>query len=174
MQLQEAINLIKKGIDPPASTTVWADLGSGKGLFTHALSTLLKQGSTVHAVDTDKAVLESMQSISNVHIEKLVANFEKEELLLQPLDGLMMANSLHYVRDKEKFFTKARKWIKSGGCILLVEYDTDHSNPWVPYPISFASATKFFHAPTYKSIMKIGEQASRYQRAGMYAARIQL
>jgi|GEM_PF-6785554 hypothetical protein len=51
MELQNAINLIVKGINERKTSQVWADLGAGSGLFSRALSALLAPGSTIYAVD---------------------------------------------------------------------------------------------------------------------------
>jgi hypothetical protein len=47
-----------------------------------------------------------------------------------------MANSLHFQRDKETILGKARGYLKSGGRFILVEYNADRGNPWVPFPLS--------------------------------------
>ena len=48
-----------------------------------------------------------------------------------------MANSLHFVRDKGKVLLGLLTAIRPGGRFVLVEYDADRGNPWVPYPLSF-------------------------------------
>jgi SAM-dependent methyltransferase len=48
-----------------------------------------------------------------------------------------MANSLHYFRDKEKVLQHAGSFLKPGGALLLVEYNVDRGNPWVPHPLSY-------------------------------------
>ena len=48
-----------------------------------------------------------------------------------------MANSLHYFKDREKILRHVRSFLKLHGVLLLVEYNVDSGNPWVPYPLSF-------------------------------------
>jgi len=48
-----------------------------------------------------------------------------------------MANSLHFFRDKEKVLRHVSSFLKPGGALLLVEYNVDRGNPWVPHPLSF-------------------------------------
>jgi ubiquinone/menaquinone biosynthesis C-methylase UbiE len=48
-----------------------------------------------------------------------------------------MANSLHYFKDKERILRHVQEFLKPNGIFLLVEYNVDSGNPWVPYPLSF-------------------------------------
>jgi ubiquinone/menaquinone biosynthesis C-methylase UbiE len=121
---------------------LWADLGAGSGAFTLALRELLGSGGAVYAVDKDRRSLDSLarayqaqfgdaQDLHLVH-----ADFT-HSLDLPPLDGAVMANSLHFFKDKEKVLQHVRTFLKPGGALLLVEYNVDSGNLWVPHPLSF-------------------------------------
>ncbi len=72
----------------------------------------------------------------SITVEFLIADFT-QRLDLPPLDGIVMANSLHYVRDKGALLQRIHSYLKPGGRLLIVEYNVDRGNLWVPYPFSY-------------------------------------
>src|SRR5690606_15919749 len=95
-----AVELIHGAVAATGGT--WADLGAGSGTFTRALATLLGPRGTVHAVDHDAAPTSAPTSQDAGTAARVVshrADFTRE-LALPTLDGLLLANSLHYVRDQ--------------------------------------------------------------------------
>ena len=164
-----AVRLIHSGIRH-FSKGVWADFGCGDGLFTNALAQILsKEGSVIYAVDENERALKKMKSFPGIELKKKVANFENIEFVQHELDGILMANSLHFVKDKSAFISKAIQWMKQDASFIIVEYDTDQSNQWVPYPISFDSLQKLF-TDFGCTVKKIGEEPSMYNRANIYSA----
>lgn len=71
-----------------------------------------------------------------VSVQYVAADFTRL-LDLPPLDGLLMANSLHFVAGKPSLLPGLIGYLKPGGRFVLVEYNADRSNTWVPYPLSF-------------------------------------
>lgn len=169
MQLSEAISLIQNGVDSHSLPQTWADLGAGKGLFSEALFALLPKGSTIHAVDIHKQT--TFQQHASIIFHQ--ADFAKDELPVPALNGILMANSLHYVREQAACILRLKTYLRnSPGVFILIEYDTETGNQWVPYPVSFARAQKIFGKAGFSRIEKIGERASVYNRNAMYAALI--
>ena len=149
----------------------WADLGCGTGTFTLALASLLTKGSMIYAMDTNERALKDIpDSFENAVIKKLKGNFVTDKLEFDELDGILMANSLHYVKDKPGFIQKVTTHLNTQGCFLLVEYDTNIPNSWVPYPQSFSSLQKLFSRFGFSTVLKLNEQPSIYNRSMMYAA----
>ena len=153
---------------------VWADLGCGDGTFTRALAQLLAAGSVVHAVDLDAAALASIPKERNgTAIVTHRADFTRMPWPFgEPLDGILMANSLHYVREQEAFVSQCEAHLKDEGRFVVVEYDLERPNHWVPHPVSRRRLTALFASAGYAAPMWLGSRASVYQRGEMYAAMI--
>jgi ubiquinone/menaquinone biosynthesis C-methylase UbiE len=139
MNHNDHVRLLRKGVPEPGG--VWPDLGSGAGAFTLTLADLLGASGHIYSVDKERRVLreqeQAMRSLfPSVTVEFLVADFT-QRLALPPLDGIVMANSLHYVRDKGAMLQRVHAYLKPGGRLLLVEYNADRGNMWVPYPLSY-------------------------------------
>ena len=120
----------------------WADFGSGSGAFTLALRELVGPHANVYAVDKDQRALRELEKAhrekftTSQNVHPVRADFSGA-LSLPPLEGIVMANSLHYFKDREKTLRHVRSFLKLHGALLLVEYNADSGNPWVPYPLSF-------------------------------------
>ena len=154
--------------------SVWADLGCGTGTFTLALADLLSPGSIIYATDSNNAAMKNIpDTYGNAEIKKLPRNFVTDQLPFPALDGILMANSLHYVNDKPTFIRKISNQLKEKGCFLIVEYDTSIPNNWVPYPQTFFSLQELFSAAGFSSIQKLNSMPSIFGRAMMYAAIIE-
>lgn len=141
MNHTDHVALLQRGVTQQGG--VWADLGAGTGAFTLALAELLGDAGAIYAVDRDRSALERLAR--NVR-----ARYPKQNLQLLPgdfmrplnlplLDGIVMANSLHFVERKSGVLAQVRSYLRYGGRLIIVEYNTDHSNRWVPFPFSFTT-----------------------------------
>lgn len=164
---QEFLKDFKPVKDGPG---MWADLGCGEGFFTNILAEKLSPGSGIYAVDREWQKLK--QEIDGVKIHFQQLDFTKDLLKLPQLDGLMMANALHYVKDKEVLLENLILLLKEDAQILMIEYETTTANPWVPYPIEFQTLKSLFSKFGYNNTKKIGERRSIYNSNLMYAAGI--
>lgn len=168
MTISEATKLIQSGVQIETPDAIWADLGCGAGTFTYALASLLGASSRIYAIDKVDQTIASQDSKVNIEFVRL--DFVHEVLPVTNLEGILMANALHYVKDKEVFIRKLTKHLKPAGHFIIIEYDTEQSNQWVPYPVSFTSLQKTFSAAGFDDIKKIGERKSIYRDGKMYAA----
>lgn len=166
MTLSEAQQLISTPFLLTATQQHWADLGCGNGLFSKALLSLLPTGSIVHAID------QTNQSFKESSIKFKKLNFINDPLDLPLLNGILMANSLHYVKDKLSLLGRLRGSMVKDGSFILVEYDMDVSNTWVPYPLLYSTAISLFKQVGFKSFEKIAERQSIFNRAKIYSLHI--
>ncbi len=143
MQHADHVALLRGGIPGPGGA--WADFGAGRGAFTLALAELLGPGSVLYAIDRDAGALRDQarlvaQRFPGVELRTVAADFTQPlQPALPPLDGLVMANALHYVPDRQKaaVVKRLKGYLKPGGRWLLVEYNVDRGNPWVPHPLAY-------------------------------------
>lgn len=151
-----------------SSPMQWADLGCGSGVFTEVLADLLPAGSRITAIDRDQQHLAgTMGKEVSVFFQK--ADFVVNELHISAVDGILMANVLHFVKDKEVLIRKLELLFKADPQFLIVEYDRFSPNPWGPYPAPFRELEPMFSRLGYRDIRKLGERDSAYG-GKMYAA----
>ena len=143
MEHRDHVNLLRGAIPLPGGT--WADLGSGRGAFTMALAELVGPQGVIYSVDKNKGALreqaQAMRSrfpASAVHY--LTADFTRP-LNLPPLDEIVMADALHFVEPQNKLpvVELVKSHLRPGGRLVVVEYNVDTGNYWVPYPFSYPS-----------------------------------
>jgi len=173
MELGQAIQLISNDhIQQQTGAATWADLGCGTGLFTRALATLLQPGSIIYAADKAPAIAAGDLLHNGVSIKPAVLDFVQDHPNFGLLDGILMANSLHFAADKPALLEKLNQSLPENGCFIIAEYDTDTQNSWVPYPVSFRALQPLFKNAGFSHIEKLQELPSVYGRANIYTALI--
>jgi ubiquinone/menaquinone biosynthesis C-methylase UbiE len=168
MQHNDYVTLLKSGV--PAPGGVWADFGSGQGAYTLALAELLGPESTIYSVDKDESALRTQAKLMGekfpaVKLTQIPADFTMPITpALPPLDGLLLANTLHLFPEHQKpdIVRQLKRLLKPGGRLILVDYNADSGNSWVPYPLSFntwqALALKF----GFESVRQLGTYPSNF------------
>jgi SAM-dependent methyltransferase len=166
------VYLLRPAVTPGAT---WAEIGAGTGAFTLALAELVGPGGRIVAVDRDRAALsQSAAAVASrfprVALRTLVGDFT-EPLDLPQLDGLVAANSLHFVaRDRQVEVVRGlAAHLRPGGAFVVVEYDADQGNPWVPHPFRYESWVEIATAAGLTGISRIGRVPSRFLGA-IYSA----
>ena len=153
----------------------WADIGAGTGAFTLALADLLGPGGRIVAVDRDAGALREnarvvAERFPGVTVRTVVADLTRP-LTLPELDGLVAANSLHFIpHDRQVAVVAAlASHLRSGGRFVVVEYDADRGNPWVPHPFSYPSWDRLAAAAGLRGTQPLGRVPSRFLGA-IYSA----
>jgi len=166
------VALLRPAVAPGGT---WADFGAGEGAFTLALADLLGPDGRIVAVDRDRRALERNAEAVRarfpaVILETLVADFQRP-FTLPALDGLVAANSLHFVGRKQKVEVVAALagHLVSGGHFVVVEYDADRGNPWVPHPFSYPSWERLAVSAGLTETRRLGRVPSRFLD-GIYSA----
>jgi ubiquinone/menaquinone biosynthesis C-methylase UbiE len=141
MNHQDHVRLLQKGVVETGG--IWADFGSGGGAFTLALADLLGPTGSIYSVDKDRGALKEQErairsNFPGTTVHYINADFTRS-LALPALDGVVMANSLHFLRQKDAMLQLVRSYLKPGGRLLVVEYNADRGNMWVPYPFSYGT-----------------------------------
>jgi SAM-dependent methyltransferase len=154
MDHRDHVALLRPGVprrdagEAAGPAPVWADLGAGTGAFTLALAELLGPGATILAVDRDagalrRAVDAVRAGFPAVTVEPVVADLEAlaADRSLPALDGMVAANSLHFLdHGRQAIVLRGLAMaLLPGAPCLVVEYDADRGNPWVPNPFSARS-----------------------------------
>jgi ubiquinone/menaquinone biosynthesis C-methylase UbiE len=172
MDQAEMVALIRGGVGGSGGT--WADLGAGTGNFTWALRALLGPAGTIYAVDRDaKAIRRQRELLEQAEpgasIEPLQADFTRP-LDLPVLDGVLMANALHFVRDQPAAMDLVIAYLRPGGRLLLVEYDLRAPVAWVPFPVPFERFRSLATGAGMSDVAKVGARVSPSSGIEMYAA----
>lgn len=141
MDTHDAIELIRGAI--PKTGGAWADLGAGTGTFTRALAALVGAEGQVQAIEPNAASrrelirLSTNSGVGYAPIAASAGDFTKP-LALASLSGVLMANSLHFVSYAQQVNVVKQlvTYLAPSGRLVVVEYDHDQGNQWVPYPVS--------------------------------------
>ena len=165
MDHSDHVNLLRPAELKPGGS--WADLGAGSGAFTFATRELTGPTASIYAVDKDRASLHQLEQSyrarfgdsQNLHL--IAADFSRT-LDLPALDGIVMANSLHFFKDKEKILRHVSSYLKLNGILLIVEYNVDSGNYWVPYPFSFETYGKLIPRACFSQPRLLAKTASSF------------
>jgi len=172
MNHSDHVALLRPANLHPSGT--WADLGAGSGAFTLALRELVGAQASIYAVDRERPRLGELERAwrkrfgDTTGLNLLEADFTRS-LHLPALDGVLMANSLHFFRDKQSVLKYVGSFLKPEGMLLLVEYNMDAGNVWVPYPLSFKTYETLAPQAGFSAPRLLGTHPSTFLR-GFYSA----
>jgi len=161
----EALELLGAAVRNAEGET-WADLGAGTGTFTRALATLVGPTGRVHAVDADAGALRVIESWAarspaGRPVTTLAADVTRP-LGLPPLDGVVMANVLHFVADAEEALRTVAAQLRPAGRLVLIEYEGRRPSRWVPHPVSAARFAELAPASGFAPPQVVATRPSAY------------
>jgi len=142
MNTRDATALIAAAV--PRESGAWADFGAGSGTFARALAARLDHGSRIYAVDRDPEALSVLERWAAREHRVIPVRADLEQRFDLPglergqLDGMLVANTLHFFADPPAVLARLAAWLRPGGRAVIVEYDHRAANRWVPYPIAAA------------------------------------
>lgn len=144
----------------------WLELGGGDGAFTLALADVLGDRARITGIDRDGAALVRASRLlaarfPRAAFEARAGDFE-DGLPEGPFDGVLAANSLHFVKDRGPVLTAVAAVLAPGGRLVVVEYDADRGNPWVPHPFSFRAWQSIADEAGFREIRLLHRVPSRF------------
>jgi ubiquinone/menaquinone biosynthesis C-methylase UbiE len=166
------ITLIRAGITPGGR---WADLGAGTGNFTRALAALIGADASITALDRDRGALEGLARTwppDGPALRTLSADLARplpDDPALRDLDGVLMANVLHWLRDQRGALARVCGCLRPGGRLIVVEYDVTTPRGYIPYPVSFTQFERLAREAGFTSPRRVGERRSPSTGIMMYA-----
>jgi len=160
---RDAAALIRAAV-PATPGATWADLGAGTGVFTRALAAILGAGSRVYAIDSDDRALAALRASAPGGPVAVTARRAdvSAPLGLAPLDGVVMANVLHFIPDAAAQLARVAAQLAPGGRLVLVEYEGRRPSRWVPHPVSFADFSRLAPAAGFSPPWLVATRASAF------------
>jgi ubiquinone/menaquinone biosynthesis C-methylase UbiE len=173
MEHADHVPLIRDGV--AGAGPRWLELGAGRGAFTLALADLLGPEGEIVAVDRDAGDLRRLgtamaERFPATRLRTVTADFTAAlPVEDEPFDGLLAANALHFVRDPVAVIQRLRPMLRPSARVVVVEYDADSGNPWVPHPFSFTTWQGIAEQAGLAGTRLVGRLPSRFLGA-IYAA----
>ncbi|MDA0364958.1 MAG: class I SAM-dependent methyltransferase [Chloroflexi bacterium] len=166
MDHTDHVNLLRDGVGGPGG--VWADFGAGAGAFTLALADLLGPTAEIIAIDRDADRLRANERalrdrFLRTSVRYVVADFGGP-LDLPALDGIVIANALHFAEDQARVLELLHRYLAPGAPLLGVEYNIERSNAAVPYPVPFSRWQALSDGAAFAHTKLLATRPSRFLR----------
>jgi hypothetical protein len=130
-----------------------------------ALTQLLAPSSTIYAFDLERRTLEGIpDQHDGVEIRKIVGDLQSSSLRLPRVDGILMANTPHFIREQQPLL---RRLLSDR--FLIVEYERPRPNRWGPYPVDFERLRQLFSEAGVERVERLATRPSLFGGT-MYSA----
>jgi hypothetical protein len=93
-------------------------------------------------------------------------DLSESDLSLPALDGVLMANFLHFIENQSDFVGRLRSLSER---LLIVEYDGRPPSQWVPYPLGFSVLRGLLLGRGFTGVARVRTRPSRFG-GEMYSA----
>lgn len=141
MNHDDHVALLRGGVE--ASGGMWADFGSGTGAFTLALADLIGPSGVIYSIDQDRSALAQQERSLREKFPHTIVHYRPADFThpirdsVPALDGILMANALHFHRHKEPIVQLLKSYLQPRGRFILIEYNVEQGNSAVPHPVSY-------------------------------------
>ena len=139
MNHDDHVALLRGGFDRPGG--VWADIGSGTGAFTLALAELIGPAGVIYSIEQDRSALAQQERSLREQFPNTIVHYRPADFTrpidLPTLNGIVMANSLHFHRNPAPIVQLLKSYLRPQGRFIFVEYNVEQGNSAVPYPVSY-------------------------------------
>ncbi len=164
MNHADHVALLRNGLDHPGG--IWADFGSGTGAFTLALADLLGPAGEIYSIEQDRSALAQQERALRERFPKSLVHFRAADftrpLELPALDGIVMANALHFHRNQAPLLQLMKSYLNPQGRFILVEYNIEQGNSAVPYPVSYRRWDELAQQCGFRHTRLLKTQPSRF------------
>jgi ubiquinone/menaquinone biosynthesis C-methylase UbiE len=103
-----------------------ADLGAGGGYFTFRLADAVGPEGRVYAVDVDPDMTSHLERQASengrANVEVILAESHDPLLPQDGIDLIFTCNTYHHLQDRVAYFERARRTLRSGGRVAIVEH----------------------------------------------------
>ncbi len=150
---------------------VVADFGAGSGFYSLAAAKMVSPGGKVYAVEVQKDLLERLKGAASregLHDLKVIwGDIEKlggTHLKDFSADAVIVSNVLFQAEDKEGLIKEARRILKPGGKVLLIDWSdtSDIGAPGANSLVNKDTAVSLFSAVNFKMEKEIEAGAHHY------------
>ena len=176
MDHADHVQLLRAGILSPGGVS--ADFGAGAGAFTLALAELIGPAGEIIAVDRDVGRLRTNEETLRARFPEVRARHVLADLAepldptaldLPALDGIVIANALHFVREQARVTELLRGYLGAAGRLLIVEYNVERGNSAVPHPVPYGRWRRLADGAGFAHTELLARRPSRFLRE-IYAA----
>lgn len=148
-----------------------ADLGAGTGFYSIAASKRVGHTGKVYAVEVQKEMVKKLESelkekgIKNV--DCIWGDIEKSggtKIADESIDAVVLSNILFQVSDKLGLIDEAKRILKKGGKVLLIDWMESYGGmgPAPHHVVTEKVAQELFHKRGFKTLENISSSDHHY------------